>query len=71
MTRTAPDGGSAVGIFGPEYDDGLSACQVCGEAISEPHVEAWDRFEKLVCGDCADALFEQEADALFDTSADQ
>lgn len=23
MTRTAPDGGSAVGIWGPEFDDGL------------------------------------------------
>ena len=59
--RTAPDGGSAVGIFGPEYDDGLTPCAHCGEAISEPHVEAWERFDKMVCDDCAGAIFEDNS----------
>ncbi len=59
--RTAPDGGSAVGIFGPEYDDGLSACVHCGEAIEEANVEAFELSGELVCDDCAEAIFEDNS----------
>lgn len=59
--RTAPDGGSAVGIWGPEYDDGLTPCAHCGEAIEEANVEAFELSGDLVCDDCAEAIFEDNS----------
>ena len=59
--RTAPDGGSAVGIFGPEYDDGLTPCAHCGEEIEEANVEAFELSGELVCDDCAEAIFEDNS----------
>lgn len=59
--RTAPDGGSAVGIWGPEYDDGLTPCGRCGEAIEEANVEAFELSGELVCDDCAEAIFEDNS----------
>ena len=59
--RTAPDGGSAVGIWGPEYDDGLTPCAHCGEAIEEANVEAFELSGELVCHDCAEAIFEDNS----------
>lgn len=44
MTRTAPDGGSAVGIWGPEFDDGVDLADTAtkdleayGKAMLQPN----------------------------------
>ena len=53
MDRAAPDGGTA-NIGRHEYDDGLTVCPDCGEEVTdaELNVEAWERFDCLLCADC-------------------
>lgn len=62
--RTAPDGGSAVGLWGPEFDDGTSVCDRCGEMIPQEDVsvEAFEEFDGLVCTHCAESLMEARVD---------
>lgn len=73
MVRSAPDGGSAVGIWGPSYDDGTSVCHRCGERMDaeDLSVEAFEDFGALTCGPCADALWELADDPLNTESANR
>jgi hypothetical protein len=64
--RTAPDGGSAVGIWGPEFDDGPDAtCTDCDEPVYADDiavVEGFERFGALLCGECFEARCEEDCE---------
>ena len=65
MTRTAPDGGSAVGIWGPDFDAPDGMCSDCGDAIyAEDHglTEGFERFGALLCEGCFEARDDEPAD---------
>lgn len=68
MARTAPDGGSAVGIWGPEFDDGSIACHLCGEPIEQEDVsvEAFELTGDITCTCCAEAQAEREAERFWE-----
>lgn len=62
MSSTAPDGGSAVGIWGPEFDDGSEVCTGCGERMDAPSVEFFEETGDLRCADCEAAFWEAQDD---------
>lgn len=39
-------------------------CERCGEPFNSLYasVEAWERFDQLLCPDCCDTLFDEEPD---------
>lgn len=61
--RIAPDGGTA-NIGRAEYDDGSEVCARCGEEMgpNELSVEAWERFDEVMCPACFDAACESLED---------
>lgn len=63
LKRIAPDGGTA-NIGRDEYDDGLTVCPDCGEEVTdaELNVEAWERFDCLLCADCFEGRIERLED---------
>lgn len=43
--------------------EGCNGCQDCGDDDEfSPNLEAFELFSKLVCDDCAEAIFENEID---------
>lgn len=42
--------------------DGPFLCEECGEEEAGAHVEAFETFGKLVCEECASALFDKLGD---------
>lgn len=63
--RAAPDGGTANGIWGPEFDDGAVNCPDCGEHLLPEeigNVESFERFETNLCADCFVTRCEAEED---------
>lgn len=63
MIRTAPDGGSAVGIWGPDFDEPDALCADCADPIHADDiavVEGFERFDALLCADCFEARCEAD-----------
>lgn len=38
-----------------------SVCEDCGEPDFAPNIEAFELFDALLCGECAETRFESEA----------